>query len=69
MLKYVKQYAASIKGVDIYPIFSLIVFFIFFVAVLYYVRKMDKHSTQQISHLPLQEGDETSFFNTKINNA
>ena len=53
MLKYIKQYADSIKGIDIYPIFSMLVFVLFFIAVLYYVRKMDKHRVDHMKHLPI----------------
>ena len=53
MLKYIKQYADSIKGVDIYPIISLFIFVLFFIAVLYYVRKMDKCRVTEMKHLPL----------------
>jgi cytochrome c oxidase cbb3-type subunit IV len=68
MFKFIKQYAASIKNVEIYPIFSLLVFFIFFVAVLYYVKGMDKQRVAEISNLPLQESNENSLL-TQINNA
>jgi len=52
MLKYIKQYAASIEGVNIYPMFSLLVFVIFFIAVLYYVKRMDMNKVKKISNLP-----------------
>lgn len=57
MLKFIKGHAASIQGIDIYPMISLLIFFLFFVAVLYYVKKMDKNSINELSALPL-EGDE-----------
>jgi cytochrome c oxidase cbb3-type subunit IV len=53
MLKYIKQHAATIGGIDIYPIISLLIFFIFFVAVLYYVKTLDKKKVEEISSLPL----------------
>ena len=53
MLKYIKEHASSIEGINIYPIFSLLVFFIFFVVLLYYVKKMDKQKIEEISNLPL----------------
>ena len=68
MLKYIKSYAASIKNVDIYPIFSLLVFFIFFVAVLYYVKKMSKGHVREVSSLPLQDGIDQPI-HTQLNNA
>jgi len=54
MLKYIKQYADSIKGIDVYPIFSMLVFVLFFIAVLYYVRKMDKRNVDHMKHLPIE---------------
>ena len=65
MLKYIKGHASSIEGIDIYPMISLLIFFLFFVAVLYYVKTMDKKSVEQISALPLDlEGnDATSSIN------
>jgi cytochrome c oxidase cbb3-type subunit IV len=53
MLKFIKQHAATISGIDIYPIISLLIFFIFFIAVLYYVKTMDKKKVEEISSLPL----------------
>jgi|GEM_PF-161368 len=55
MLKYIKHYAESIDGITIYPVISLLVFFIFFVAVLYHVKKMNKEKADEISRLPLEE--------------
>lgn len=54
MLKYIKQYAASIEGINIYPMFSLLVFVLFFIAVLYYVKRMDKGLVNEIGSLPLE---------------
>lgn len=53
MLKYFKDHAASIDGISIYPIISLLIFFLFFVALLYYVTKMDKNKVNEISRIPL----------------
>ncbi|ANE49981.1 CcoQ/FixQ family Cbb3-type cytochrome c oxidase assembly chaperone [Flavisolibacter tropicus] len=69
MLKYIKQYAASIEGINIYPIFSLLVFVIFFIAVLYYVKKMDKQRVEAISNLPLDLSEEKNVFSNFLNQA
>ena len=53
MLKYIKNYAATIKDIDIYPMFSLVVFVLFFIGVIYFVKKMDKGRVNQMKHLPL----------------
>jgi cytochrome c oxidase cbb3-type subunit 4 len=58
MFKFVKQYAESIDGVNIYPMVSLVIFFLFFVVLLYYVTKMDKAKVKEISRIPLDDDDE-----------
>ncbi|OLY92069.1 hypothetical protein SAMN05444008_106144 [Cnuella takakiae] len=57
MLKYIKGYAASIEGIDVYPMISLMIFFLFFVGVLYYVKKMDKGFVSDMNSLPLEGGE------------
>jgi cytochrome c oxidase cbb3-type subunit 4 len=58
MFKFVKQYAESIDGINIYPMISLVIFFLFFVVLLYYVMKMDKAKVNEISRIPLDNGEE-----------
>ena len=65
MLKYIKGHAASIDGIDIYPMISLLIFFFFFVGVLYYVKTMDKKRVAEISALPLDL--EASEANSSLN--
>ena len=55
MFKFVKQYAESIDGVNIYPMISLVIFFLFFVVLLYYVKRMDKTKAKEISQIPLDK--------------
>ncbi|MBS1517512.1 MAG: CcoQ/FixQ family Cbb3-type cytochrome c oxidase assembly chaperone [Bacteroidetes bacterium] len=54
-----KHYFELLDGIDIYPIFSLIVFLIFFIIVILYILKTDKSKFKEISNLPL-EGDNNS---------
>ena len=63
MFKFIKQYAESIDGVNIYPMISLLIFFLFFVVLLYYVRKMDKTKVKEISQIPLEQEE---MFTQKI---
>lgn len=58
MFKFIKQYAETIKGADIYPMISLFIFLFFFIALLWYVKKMDKRTISELSSIPF-EGDET----------
>ncbi|MGE5519382.1 MAG: CcoQ/FixQ family Cbb3-type cytochrome c oxidase assembly chaperone [Candidatus Dadabacteria bacterium] len=69
MFKFIKNYAATIKNVDIYPIFSLLLFFIFFVAVLYFVQKMNKKQVSELSNLPLNDSLEHEPSFTSTNNS
>jgi cytochrome c oxidase cbb3-type subunit 4 len=57
MFKFVKQYAESIEGINIYPMISLLIFFLFFVVLLYYVKKMDKQKVNEISRIPLDDDE------------
>ncbi len=55
MFKFIKKYAESIDGINIYPIISLLIFFLFFVVLLYYVKRMDKTKVKEISRIPLDQ--------------
>ena len=58
MFKFIRQYAEGIDGINIYPMISLVIFFLFFVVLLYYVKKMDKTTVKEISRIPL-DNEET----------
>jgi hypothetical protein len=55
MFKFIRQYAEGIDGINIYPMISLVIFFLFFVVLLYYVKKMDKTTVKEISRIPLDQ--------------
>lgn len=50
-----KHYFEQMDGVSIYPIFSLLVFFFFFLGLGWYVFRFDKKKLQHIENLPLDE--------------
>ena len=58
MFKFVKKYAESIDGINIYPMISLLIFFLFFVVLLYYVKKIDKEKVNEISRIPLDDNEQ-----------
>ncbi len=62
MFKFIKQYAETIQDIKIYPIISLFIFVLFFIAVLWYVKKMDNRNVDVLKHLPL--ADDNSYENT-----
>jgi len=50
-----KHYLETIAGVDIFPMFSLVVFFVFFIILLWYVIAADKNEIQMLKNLPLDQ--------------
>ena len=53
MLKFIKGNLESIDGVQIYPIISLLIFFIFFVALFWWVFTAKKEYIKTLSNMPL----------------
>lgn len=53
MLKYIKHHLDTIAGVEIYPIISLILFFLVFSTMLFFVLKMPKKNIEELSNMPL----------------
>ena len=54
MFKFINQYAEKIDNAEVYPIISLLIFFVFFIALIWYVVKMDKKNIEQLSNIPLE---------------
>lgn len=54
MLKFVKHHLESIAGVEIYPIISFLIFFLFFIAVLIWLVKVDKQYINKIKNIPFE---------------
>lgn len=46
------NYLKSIEGVGIFPLVSLLIFFVFFVALLVYVFRVDKSTFEKIKNIP-----------------
>lgn len=53
MLKFIKHHLESMSGVEIYPIISLVLFFVVFVTMVLIVLKMPKTNIEELSNLPL----------------
>jgi cytochrome c oxidase cbb3-type subunit 3 len=49
------NYLETITGVGIYPLFSLLVFFVFFTALTIWVIKADKGFISTMEHMPLND--------------
>ncbi|WP_242120442.1 CcoQ/FixQ family Cbb3-type cytochrome c oxidase assembly chaperone [Aestuariivivens sediminicola] len=52
MLKFIKNHMESIADIEIYPIISLLIFFIFFVALFWWVITAKKDYIKKVSNLP-----------------
>jgi len=59
MLKFVKNHMESITGIEIYPLISLLIFFIFFVALFFWVFTAKKDYITTVSNIPLDNQNET----------
>lgn len=58
MLKFIKHHMESIAGIEIFPLISLVIFFVFFVGLLVYVFTADKQKINEISRLPLDSNED-----------
>jgi cytochrome c oxidase cbb3-type subunit 3 len=52
------NYLQSIAGVDIFPMISLLIFFIFFVLLIFYVFLSDKEEILIMKNLPLEQNED-----------
>ena len=76
MLKFLKHHITSIEGIEVYPVISLTLFTLFFVALLVWVFRTDKQKIKEISEYPLevrgrsaeQEGERTERISLKTQN-
>lgn len=59
MLKYIKGNLENIDGVAIYPIISLLIFFIFFVGLFWWVFTAKKSHIEEVSNIPLEQTSNT----------
>ncbi|MBY8961736.1 CcoQ/FixQ family Cbb3-type cytochrome c oxidase assembly chaperone [Flavobacterium sp. D11R37] len=66
MLKFVKHNMESISGIEIYPILSLLIFFLFFVGLYTWVYTYRKEKISEMSQLPFsdEEGSNNQPFNS-----
>lgn len=53
MLKYIKNHAETILGIELYPLLSFIIFFTFFVLMTIYIMKVSKKDIDEVSRIPL----------------
>ncbi len=63
MLKFVKHNLESISGVEVYPILSLLIFFVFFVALYTWTYTYKKEKIDELSRIPLDGTEENETNN------
>ena len=54
MLKFIKGHMETIAGIEIYPILSLLIFFVFFVLLFWWVFTAKKDYIQNMEQIPLE---------------
>lgn len=59
MLKFIKHHMSSIGDIEIYPVISFVIFFLFFLVVTYLVLKSDKKFISKMQNLPLEDTIQT----------
>ena len=57
MLRFIKHNLTSIDGVEIYPLFSLLIFVVFFAVVITRVIRMSKTEVTELGNIPFLDGD------------
>ncbi|NQX81488.1 MAG: CcoQ/FixQ family Cbb3-type cytochrome c oxidase assembly chaperone [Flavobacteriaceae bacterium] len=53
MLKFIKHHMATIDGISIYPIISLLIFFSFFTLLFWWVFTSKKEYIDKVKQLPI----------------
>ena len=59
-----KHYFETIQGIDIYPVISLLIFFIFFVLLFVWIIRADKNYINTMKNLPLDNANHSDFKET-----
>jgi len=66
MLKFIKYHMTDIEGIEIYPIISLLIFFLFFTILTWWVITSKKEYIDEVSRIPL-ENDNLNNIKTNQN--
>ncbi len=61
MLRFIKHNLTSIDGVSIYPIISLLIFFLFFAVMITWVYRMRKTEVDELSNIPFEKEENGEF--------
>jgi len=61
MLRFIKHNLTSIDGISIYPIISLLIFFLFFAVMITWVYRMRKTEVDELSNIPFENEENKDF--------
>jgi cytochrome c oxidase cbb3-type subunit 4 len=53
MMKFIRNHADKIENINIFPMIGLMIFVVFFILMLVYVKKMSREDLNELSNLPL----------------
>ena len=59
-MNLVSHYLESILGVEIYPLISFTIFFLFFIGVGWYTFTLDKSYIKELSNLPTDDAEDSN---------
>lgn len=54
MLSFIKHHLETILGIEIYPLISFTIFFLFFLAVLLWLAKADNNYINKLKNIPFE---------------
>ena len=66
MLKFIKHHMETIAGIEIFPLISFVIFFLFFLGLLIWVFWADKEHIRKMAQMPL--GDTPLDDHQNVNN-
>jgi len=55
MLKFTKHHMETIVGIEIFPLISFVIFFLFFLGLLIWVFRADKKHIRKMAEMPLED--------------
>ena len=68
MLKFIKHNMETIMGIEIFPLISFVIFFVFFCVLFIWVAKMKNSEVNELAALPFDADLEESDYPTNTKN-
>ena len=60
-----KEYFERIENVEVWPVISLIIFFVFFIGLIVWLIRIDRGYIDKMKNLPLEKSKKIVFENTE----